>query len=281
MRDSSKGRGGFDRALMAVAATFLTVSATSALAQSSAPRATAAELAIEAAIPVPQPVNLPPPTADDFKMDSTASVAPKQIELPRVNANTDPKPAEASPTDVKPAETAAAPATETKPAEAPKPETAATTPAAPAPAAATAPAPEPVKVSTVPPADQPVADKLREQLAAKNLRYFDRKGERLAVEKFYSARDYAPLWTSAGSLTAGAKGVIARIKDALSEGLNASDYPLPDFAAATSPEALADAELKLTSSMLDYARQAQSGRMHYSQVSYDILYPEHPTDPAE
>ena len=33
--------------------------------------------------------------------------------------------------------------------------------------------------------------------------------------------------------------------------------------------------------MLDYARQAQSGRMHWSQVSADILYPEHPTDPAE
>ena len=44
---------------------------------------------------------------------------------------------------------------------------------------------------------------------------------------------------------------------------------------------LADAELKLTASMLDYARQAQSGRMHWSQVSADILYPEHPTDPAE
>src|SRR6202008_1380518 len=40
-------------------------------------------------------------------------------------------------------------------------------------------------------------------------------------------------------------------------------------------------ELKLTSSMLDYARHAQSGRMHYTQVSYDILYPEHPTEPAE
>src|ERR1043166_1939022 len=33
--------------------------------------------------------------------------------------------------------------------------------------------------------------------------------------------------------------------------------------------------------MLDYARQAQSGRMHWSQVSADILYPDHPIDPAE
>jgi murein L,D-transpeptidase YcbB/YkuD len=33
--------------------------------------------------------------------------------------------------------------------------------------------------------------------------------------------------------------------------------------------------------VLDYARQAQSGRMHWSQVSGDIQYPEHPTDPTE
>ncbi len=44
---------------------------------------------------------------------------------------------------------------------------------------------------------------------------------------------------------------------------------------------MAEAELKLTASVLDYARQAQSGRMHWSQVASDILYPEHPTDAAE
>ena len=118
-------------------------------------------------------------------------------------------------------------------------------------------------------------------LGAKSSKYFDRKAERAAVEKFYTTREYAPLWTQGGALTASAKGVIARLKDAAAEGLNAADYPVPDFAAATSPDALADAELKLTASMLDYARQAQSGRMHWSQVSADILYPDHPTDPAE
>ena len=35
------------------------------------------------------------------------------------------------------------------------------------------------------------------------------------------------------------------------------------------------------SSVLDYARHAQGGRMHWSQVSADIQYPEHPTDPAD
>jgi L,D-transpeptidase YcbB len=258
MRDCSTNRAGFDRVLIAVAATFLAVSATSVsvtsvlAAQSDTPRASAAELAIDAAVPRPEPANVPPPSAGDFKADTTASV-------PDTKA-----------TEAKPADVVTAPAA--KPGDA-----AATTPAT-----AMAPAAEPVKAaSNVAPADQPVADKLRDMLGAKSLRYFDRKNERAAVEKFYSTREYAPQWTQAGQLTASAKGVIARLKDAAAEGLNPADYPLPDFAAATSPDQLADAEMKLTASMLDYARQAQSGRMHWSQVSADILYPEHPTDPAE
>ncbi len=116
-------------------------------------------------------------------------------------------------------------------------------------------------------------------LGAKSLRYFDRKVERTAVEKFYNAREFAPVWTQSGKVTESGNGVIARLKDAASEGLNAADYP--DFGAAATPDSLAEAELKLTASMLDYARQAQSGRMHWSQVSADIQYPEHPIDPTE
>jgi murein L,D-transpeptidase YcbB/YkuD len=268
MRDYCNGRAGFDRVLMAVAATFLTVSTPAAFAQADPARSTAADLAIDAAIPRPEPANVPPPTVNDFKPDTTASVpdAAKTTETA---------------VETRPAETAAAPAADTRKDE---PATTATTtpPAAAAATPADEPAKEPVKAaSNVPPADQPVADKLREMLGAKTSRYFDRKGERAAVEKFYTTREYAPLWTQGGALTASAKGVIARLKDAAADGLNAADYPVPDFAAATSADSLADAELKLTASMLDYARQAQSGRMHWSQVSADILYPDHPTDPAE
>src|SRR3954453_21220760 len=79
MRDRSKDRAGFDRVLIAVAAAFLAVSATAALAQSDPPRASAAELAIEAAIPrpptpLPTPATVPPPAPADFKIESTASV---------------------------------------------------------------------------------------------------------------------------------------------------------------------------------------------------------------
>ena len=277
MRDCSTNRAGFDRVLIAVAATFLAVSATSALAgQSDTPRTSAAELAIDAAVPRPEPANVPPPTIGDFKIESTASVPdPAKTAAPAPGTT-------ATVPDPKPAETVAAPAAAPPKIDAPKSDTATTTPATPAPATAAAPAAEPVKAaSSVGPADQPVADKLRDMLASKALRTFDRKGERAAVEKFYSAREYAPQWTQAGKLTASAKGVVARLKDAAADGLNPADYPVPDFAAATSPDQLADAELKLTASMLDYARQAQSSRMHWSQVAADILYPEHPTDPAE
>ena len=284
MRDCSKNRAGFDRVLMAVAATFLTVSATSALAQSDPAHKSAAELAIDAAVPRPEPANVPPPDRQRFQAGHAQSrpsrpANAEAADAPKVDtAKIDTAKAVDKPAETKPADVAAAPAVDAKPDA--KPRRLRRLPAKPD--TATAPAAEPVKAaSNVPAADQPVADKLRDMFGAKSLRYFDRKAERAAVEKFYAAHDFAPLWTQGGALTGNAKGVIARLKDAASDGLNAADYPVPDFAAATSPDALAEADLKLTQSMLDYARQAQSGRMHWSQVCGDISYPEHPTDPTE
>src|SRR6201996_9730898 len=78
MRDSND-RAGFDRVLMAVAATFIAVASGSALVGSTAANAgpstsNPADMAIDAAIPRPEPANVPPPTAADFKADTTASV---------------------------------------------------------------------------------------------------------------------------------------------------------------------------------------------------------------
>ena len=290
MRDCWKNRAGYDRVLMTVAATFLTVSASSAWAQNDAPRSSAAELAIDAAVPRPEPANVPPPTAADFKPDTTSPDATK-ADATTAPATTATKPADvataptAEPAKAEPAKEEANKA-EPGNGEAAKNDTATVTPVqAPAPAAAASspePAREPVKAaSNVAPDDQPTADKLRDMIASKSVHYFDRKAERAAVEKFYTARDFAPIWTQSGKLTDAAKGVMDRLKDAASDGLSPADYPIPDFAAATTPDALADADLKLTASMLDYARHAQSGRMHWSQVSGDIQYPEHPIDSNE
>ncbi|CAN5494217.1 L,D-transpeptidase family protein [soil metagenome] len=267
MQDVSTGHrkspAGFDRVLMAVAATFLTVAATNVSAQSG-PVKSPADLAIDAAVPMPEPANVPPPTAGDFKPD-TAAVAPTPAAPAKKQEATAPAAPAAAPVT-----TATVPPAATAPTATP-PATAATTPAV-----------EPAKAApVVAAADQPVADKLRDLIASKGARYFDRKNERTAVENFYKDRNYAPLWSEAGAVTARAKSVIARLKDAGSEGLNPADYPATDFATASTPDALAEAELRLTESMLDYARHAQSGRMHWSRVSADISYPEHPADPVE
>src|SRR4051812_9175571 len=127
MRDYSKGRSGFDRVLMAVAATFLTVSAgAAAAAQSAAPRDSVSELAIDAAVPLPEPANVAPPTAADFKADApkaepTASVpdATKASGKTIGSVSTDtPKATEAAkaPEDVKRSEAVPAPAAATPPA---------------------------------------------------------------------------------------------------------------------------------------------------------------------
>src|ERR1700753_2835026 len=91
MRDCLKNRAGYDRVLMAVAATFITMSATSVLAKSDQVRNGTAQLAIDAAIPVPEPANVPPPTASDFKPDSTATITPKadtaKADAPKADAH--------------------------------------------------------------------------------------------------------------------------------------------------------------------------------------------------
>src|SRR5450631_1397174 len=116
MRDCLKNRAGYDRVLMAVAATFLTVSGTSAFAQDQA-RNSAAELAIYAAIPRPEPANVPPPTASDFKLDTTASVpeAAKTTEKAPDTKPSEVKPSEVKPSDVKPSDVVTAPAATTAP----------------------------------------------------------------------------------------------------------------------------------------------------------------------
>jgi murein L,D-transpeptidase YcbB/YkuD len=269
MRDFSTGRRkgptGFDRVLVTVTATFLSLAATSAIAQTG-PAKSPADLAIDAAIPLPEPANVPPPTASDFKMPEAAATTPA-AEAPAKKEEATAPSAPATTATVTPAATAPV----ATPAPAPATATAPPTPAA-----------EPVKAEpAIAAADQPVAEKLRDLIASRGARYFDRKTERTAVENFYKDRNYAPLWSESGAATARAKSVIARLKNADSEGLNSGDYPIPDFTASAGPDALAESELKLTESMLDYARHAQSGRMHWSRVSADISYPEHPVDPVE
>jgi L,D-transpeptidase YcbB len=130
--------------------------------------------------------------------------------------------------------------------------------------------------------DIAIAEKLREILGAGAERMFERKNERAGASAFYSGRGFAPLWIEAGVANERAKTAIARLKAADADGLDPADYPTPDFvAAAGQPDALAEAELRLTGAVLTYARHAQTGRVHFSRVSGDVYYNLAPPEPAE
>jgi murein L,D-transpeptidase YcbB/YkuD len=152
-----------------------------------------------------------------------------------------------------------------RPAAAPTvatPETA--TPAAAAPPAA-APAEAPVLTM-----DQRVGEKLREMFGGRVDRIIDRKAK-APVEAFYAARNYAPIWVENGAENARGKAAATYLAGVSADGLDPSDYPVPSFANAD-VGALAESELKLTATLLTYARHAQIGRVHYSRVSADIAY---------
>ena len=114
---------------------------------------------------------------------------------------------------------------------------------------------------------------------------FDRliggKKERPAIDAFYSGRNYAPLWITDGKANARAKAAIAYLGHVDADGLDPADYPVPDFAALSDPAALAEAELRLTDSVVTYAHHAQTGRVHWTRVSGDIYYDQKPPNPTD
>jgi murein L,D-transpeptidase YcbB/YkuD len=231
--------------------------------------------ASETAVPVPETEAKPvEKLAEPAPATAPAEVKPATAEtkIPDIMTPEAPK-AAAVPKTVSPAPDAAP--TATAPAVTPP-----TTTAAPVVAPAT-PAKDVAAAPAVNPADQPIADRLREQVTGKLAKMFDRKNEKTAVEAFYSGRNYAPAWIQNGTETPRAKAAIARLKNADQDGLDPLDYVTPDFAKATSPEALADADLKLTDAVLTYARHAQTGRVHVSRVAADIDYKLEYPEPAD
>jgi L,D-transpeptidase YcbB len=130
--------------------------------------------------------------------------------------------------------------------------------------------------------DSPVGEKLRELITGKQFeRLVSRKADRAGIEAYYSARNYAPLWVSSNAANERAKAAIAYLAQADAVGLDPNDYPTPDFKSATSPDALAEAELRLTASALTFARHAQVGRIHFTRVGPDILYDQIAPDPTD
>jgi murein L,D-transpeptidase YcbB/YkuD len=130
--------------------------------------------------------------------------------------------------------------------------------------------------------DEQISAKLKEQVAGKQLdKRYDREPERKAMAAYYQSHNFAPIWIRDGRLTQRAETVIARLKNASADGLDAQDYAVPEFGTFTSADALADGDIKLTYSVLTYARHLSTGRIAPRRVLAEVDYGEHTPEPAD
>jgi murein L,D-transpeptidase YcbB/YkuD len=266
----------FDRILASTALALVLGLSTPAISQSVSPEETTR---IESRVPVPDTTLPPPPTAADMAKPvsaramasvgvtvtataepaSTQSIGPAAAE-PAPAAI--PAPADAQPAEAKPAEA--------KPAEMP------------APAAQPATASEPSAAQpAVTVADQDFSDRLRDLITGRNAdRFFARRNERTAAETFYKDRNYEPLFVEARKQSPRGAALMAYLANVDEDGLTPSDYPAPTFK-ADDLDALAEAELRLAGEVLEYARHASIGRVHFSRVSNDIGFELETPEPAD
>ena len=130
--------------------------------------------------------------------------------------------------------------------------------------------------------DTQITDRLRGIVTGKQFdRHVPGVNERKAIESYYASHNYAPLWIRDGQLTANAKSVIARLKNADAEALEPADYPVPDFATMSGADALADADIRLTNSAMTFARHLAVGRIAPTRVSAEVDYGNHTPEPAD
>jgi L,D-transpeptidase YcbB len=128
--------------------------------------------------------------------------------------------------------------------------------------------------------DAPIAEQLRNLPNGKFDRVIGNGKERESIDAFYLSRNYAPLWVTEGKANARATAAIAYLSRVDIDGLDPADYPVPNFASLSDPAALAEAEIRLTTSVVTYAHHAQIGRIHWSRVSADIFYDTKASEPA-
>ena len=134
--------------------------------------------------------------------------------------------------------------------------------------------------STLTEADRPVAEALRELLTTRLDEFAPRQSERAGIEMFYRTRGFAPLWIENSAAAARANAAMAYLKNAASDGLEPADYPVPAFQGPDAA-ALARDEIRLTVSVLTFARHARTGRVHFTRVTEAAAFDLQLPDPAE
>jgi len=121
-----------------------------------------------------------------------------------------------------------------------------------------------------------VAFKLQNRLSEsfKNISEAEQR-ERGAMVEFYAENGYRLLWVGKNGLNARASAAAKVIERAAEFDLRPANYPMPEadgFSSAQGREAkwLADAEYRITRSVLAYARHAQSGHLNPRAISANL-----------
>jgi murein L,D-transpeptidase YcbB/YkuD len=93
--------------------------------------------------------------------------------------------------------------------------------------------------------------------------------EREAIAAHYAETGYAPLWVGTRAWNRAANRLIAQIRTADEDGLEAVDYPIPAVASTKGEpvEDWAEAEIRLSAAAVLYARDARGGRIEPSRLS--------------
>ena len=102
-----------------------------------------------------------------------------------------------------------------------------------------------------------------------------RKAEQAALLDYYAVPDQPLLWVDDKGVNERAKLAMAEIAKADDYGLRASDYALPkpeEYSAADTKATdwLADAEVKISYAVLDYANDARGGRLDPQRLSENL-----------
>jgi len=107
----------------------------------------------------------------------------------------------------------------------------------------------------------------RQRLATQGASKTVHRDDAAALQAYYDAAS-KPVWTATDGLTDRGKAALAELGKAEDFGLKASAFELPLLTETTpTPDALAEAELKLALAVLKYARHARGGRFDPSSIS--------------
>ncbi|MHA1546735.1 MAG: peptidoglycan-binding protein, partial [Alphaproteobacteria bacterium] len=111
------------------------------------------------------------------------------------------------------------------------------------------------------------------------------KNEIAALETFYEARQYQPVWFSATGAKPGAQAIVDLFANADTHALNAADYAFAGDALAGLPSLArrleqAGAEAALSTAALLYARHASAGRINPAVLGKNVTQKPVAADPA-